>query len=655
MKKLNYLLILFMVGLFTAACASTANPAEPAATTAVPPAIVTPTLVAATGGATIASPTAVPTLAPSTNTPTEPTAVPNANALLNLVEAELPPNAYDAIDVLPLHVPEGERPLWAVFSQGHRNYDLNPVPGHFVAIYTLVNGRWQALARQTLNNEELGEYGFGPDILFEQGVTQVDLDPTNIWLVVDGGAGAHGGTFQLLRFDGAALHLEKDSGNSSPGVGYLEDLNGDGTPELILRQHDYYVFCYACGVRYLNFEVYSWDATNQRLQEHSIQPMLMGQQGHPAYSPTNRAVELANADLWADAQMKIEEAEQAAARSAEPTDTFTLAWNAALIRFHNLAWQAELNHAPYPLLTNIFYGDYATALDLMRAYSNEQLFSATPPIIQGTMAEGNEQWLAEYILQQTNAAIATQPNLAAAYYFHSWARYLVNPADPQIALDLEQAAALAPNEPLFAQAVQPTSARIQFNAGATAALVTGQLQPQEIDVYVLAAQAGQQMSVMLNSPDENARVTVRDGQGDFLNGQVNTTFWQGELPQTDDYVIRVFAGETAVSYTLQVIIPSHITFAPGAISATINGDVAAYESDDYILAAQAGQTMDVTITSPNNNVLLTIVGADGIPLTNGLMSGAMSWRGELPATQDYTIRAIGTDEATTYTLNVTIE
>jgi hypothetical protein len=279
------------------------------------------------------------------------------------------------------------------------------------------------------------------------------------------------------------------------------------------------------------------------------------------------------------------------------------------------------------------------------------------------MAEGNEQWLASYILQQTNAAIAAQPELAAAYYFRAWATYLNNPADPQIAADLQQAAALAPNEPLFSQVALPAANRIQFGPGETAVTLTGQLQPQGMDVYTLAAQAGQQMTVMLTVPNDEARITVLDGQGSYLDGQMSTTFWQGTLPQTGDYVIRVFAGETApsagsgqaVSYTLQIIIPQRITFDPGAISATVEGDVAAHVSDDYILAAQAGQTMTVNITSPNSNVLLTIVGADGIPLSNGLMSGATAWQGELPATQDYTLRAIGTLEPASYTLTVTIE
>jgi hypothetical protein len=561
MKRLISLLTLATLWLTLVACTPITK-TTPTATAVPSTPLPTPTLAPITTQTeTPAAPTAEPT---ATAVSALPTAVPDTKDLLALVQADLPANAFDGLDVLVLNVSAGEDPLWAVYSIGFHNFDIDPLPSHFVVLYTWTNNSWQEVARQLLNTDELGDFGFGPDFLFEEGVTQVEMapnDPNNLWLAVDGGAGAHGGTFQLLRFDGTTLHLEINTGNSSSGVGYFEDLNNDGSQELILRQHDYYVFCYACGVRYLQFGVYTWDAVNQQLLEITLQPMLMGQQGHPARQPTNRAVELANADLWPQALAQIEEAERLAAASSEPTDTFTLTWDAAIIRLYNQAYQAELAWAPYPLLTQIFYGDYAAALDIMRGYGSEQIFSATSPLIQGTMAEGNEPWLADYLLRQSSAAIAVPDldpaTLAAAYYFHAWGRYLQNPADTQITADLQQAASLVPAEPLYVQVALPTVNRIQF--------------------------------------------------------------------------------------------------APGAISATVQGNVAANVSDDYILSAAAGQTMTVVIESPNSNVLLTIVGADGIPLTNGLMSGATSWQGELPATQDYTIRAIGALEPAAYSLTVTIE
>ena len=655
MKATYCLCLLLVLNLAVVSC-TTAEPtadATPSLTNPTPIANATVEGTTAVPSPTGESATSIPSPTAEVGQPTATQAPPDPalnNDLASFVKAALPENAYDDVGVLPLYAPGWERPLWAVYSQGWRNFELTTPPSHFVAIYTRENDSWLELASQELNVE--GNFGSGPDFIFPEGIVQADLEPTNIWLIAEGGVGAHSGTFELLRFDGTTLYMEINTGSSSQGVGYLEDVNGDGASEIILRLHDYYVFCYACGVRYLNFGVYTWDASSNELREVTLQ--WSNQNSDPARH-INRAVELANADLWPDALATIEEAERLAAQTAVFTDDAILEWDTALIRFYNQAYQAELNHSSYPLLTNIFYGDFAAALEIMRPYNQEALFSATPPVIQGTVAEGNEQWLADYLQEQTNAAIAAEPDLAAAYYFRAWAAYLDNPADPQIAADLQQAALLAPNEPLFSQTELPTANRIQFGAGETAATLTGNLQPQGMAVYILAAQAGQTMTVMLTTPDDQTHITVLDGQGGYVEGQMSTTFWQGTLPDTDDYVIRVFAGEAAVDYTLQVILPQRISFAPGTTSATVQGDVAAHVSDDYILSAQADQTMRINIDSPNSNVLLTIVGADGIPLTNGNMSGATSWQGQLPATQDYTLRAIGTLEPASYTLTVTIE
>jgi hypothetical protein len=645
-----FCLIFSLVLLVSVGCQQATPPTLP---TNTPPAATAEPIPTLAKTPTIPAPnTAVPTEPPITTPP--PTAVPDTDDLLAIVQADLPANAFDGVTVMPLYAPESERRLWAVHSTGFRNFDLDPLPNHFLAIYTYEDGSWLELARENLNPDTV-EFYASPDILPEQGVNQVDVNQAYIWLAVDGNVGAHGGTFQLYRFDGATLHLEAAASSDSPGVGYLEDLNDDGRPELILRLHDYYVFCYACGVRNLYFQVLTWDAVNERMLEVSIQPMLMGQQGHPARPFTNRAVELANAGLWLDALIQIEAAEQIAAQTAEPTDTFILEWDAALIRFYNDAWQAELGHSPYPLLTHIFRGDYGAAIDIMRNEPPDQIFNNGTPLIRGTVAEGNEQWLASYLLGQVNPTITVQPNLAAAYYLRAWATFLQNPANPQIRSDLAQAAALDPAEPLYSQTIVPAVDRIQFAPGATDAEISGQVAAGETAVYVLGAQAGQQMRIDLMTQDETARLEVQDSEGGWLDGQVTPTLWQGQLPATADYVIRVHGGDALADYTLLVIIPIRIQFAPGATTASMTGDLDPFQAHDYILSAQAGQTMAVTIHSAAEDILLTLVGEDGIPLANGLMSGATSWRGQLPATQDYFIRVLGTELGGSYTLDVTIE
>ena len=65
--------------------------------------------------------------------------------------------------------------------------------------------------------------------------------------------------------------------------------------------------------------------------------------------------------------------------------------------------------------------------------------------------------------------------------------------------------------------------------------------------------------------------------------------------------------------------------------------------------------MTITLTSPASNVLLTIYGLDdGSPLVR-YVSGATSWSGTLPATQDYMVEAFATGNNTTFTLKATIK
>lgn len=407
------------------------------------------------------APTATP-VAQSTEPPATPTYTPTPPAIAELkalVEMNLPPTptpdasdfspgGISEVNVLPLTVTEGDQSLWAVFSLGFRNFWAEQY--HFVAIYTHKDAAWQELARLELA-ESPESSDVGPGYLSENSVTQVFIEPSRIWLQVEGGFGAHGGTYHLLSFDAGTLQVRVANLSPSPGAGSLADLNDDGTLEVVLNTTDPYVFCYACGVRKVAFQVLTWDSPNQRISELSIQPMPMGQQGHPAYEPANRAVELAEAGLWKDALAKITEAREVAAQATEPTDSWALEWDYTLISLHAEAMTEEVAESQYPLLSDIFYGDYAAALDLMRPYGPGQIFGLDSPLIVGTVAEGWEETLSDWIIDSTNLALEAQPELAAAYFLRGWATYLVNPDSPEVQADIERAADLTPDEPLFTQ------------------------------------------------------------------------------------------------------------------------------------------------------------------------------------------------------------
>jgi hypothetical protein len=424
-----------------------------AACTVMPPTpTASPVPVTATSAPEPATPTIASTATDAAAPPPPAPPAPSTDSLVQLVQSGLPAGAFEGVAALPLAVPAGQPPLWAVYSRGMRNFDLTPLPNHFVAIYTQVNGEWQELARQEFSSGD--PTVAAPDYVGDGGLAQVQIEPSHTWLALEGGAGAHSGVFELLNFDGRTLRIQVNGFSSSPGVGSIKDVNGDGIPDVILDASDHYVFCYACGVTDIGFQVFAWDQANGRLLERQIEPMLMGQSGHPARDLTNEAVALAQAGLWKDAAAVIEQAKQAAANVQPPFANDTVDWDYGLIKQHADAAARAVADSGYPLLSNVFYGDYAAAVDLMRPYSAQQIFSAQTPLVVGTTAE---TWLPELtgaITQSATSALALKPDLAAAYFLRGWASYLADPAAnrSQAQADVERASALAPSDALYRDA-----------------------------------------------------------------------------------------------------------------------------------------------------------------------------------------------------------
>lgn len=214
----------------------------------------------------------------------------------------------------------------------------------------------------------------------------------------------------------------------------------------------------------------------------------------------------------------------------------------------------------------------------------------------------------------------------------------------------------------------PVPQRITFPPGGVTATVTGKLAANTSDHWVLRVLAGQTLSVNLVPTSGKARLIIYGADGTVLiSDHADAMQWNGRIPITQDYNIRVNAYDgTAPNYTLQVTVPplptavpatpvaKRITFAPGGISATVQGVTRAVEVDRWVIAAQAGQTMSVNlIVPPGGQAALVIYGADGTVLISDHAS-AMQWSGTLPKSQDYFISVKPETGAVSYTLTVTI-
>jgi hypothetical protein len=341
------------------------------------------------------------------------------------------------VGVLPLTLTEGRSPVYAA-------YTIGPLPGldpegrHVLALYSFAGGNWHELQLVRIENAEYIDRG---------GIQQVSIEPTHIWLEVQSGAGAHSGCYDLIAFDpiGQSVSQHISSCNSSPGAGYTADIDGDGQLDVVLDQTDYYVFCYACGLRYFKFKVLSWDGAH--LSEQILQS-IPDTVSPAARENGDRAVRLAQAGLWKEAVAAAD-----AGGLSNSTDP-VIRWNGALIQLHADAFKQQAAEAPAnTLLPNLFYGDYDAVLDVLRPHQPADLFNRDTPLIKGTLIEDWEEVLINWITTTTTSAIAAQPDLAATYFLRGWATYLQDPGSPLALDDVERAAQLEPNEPLYTQSV----------------------------------------------------------------------------------------------------------------------------------------------------------------------------------------------------------
>ena len=119
-------------------------------------------------------------------------------------------------------------------------------------------------------------------------------------------------------------------------------------------------------------------------------------------------------------------------------------------------------------------------------------------------------------------------------------------------------------------------------------------------------------------------------------------------------VFAVFAGEATSQ------IKTRLRFPTGASSTAVKGTIRGYAYRDYIVRANADQTITTSVASANRYTILTIFRPDGDNLDGAAQMGDFS--GVLPVTGDYVIRvglmragARRPGAASNFTLKVSID
>jgi serine/threonine-protein kinase len=147
------------------------------------------------------------------------------------------------------------------------------------------------------------------------------------------------------------------------------------------------------------------------------------------------------------------------------------------------------------------------------------------------------------LLRSNQEAIDT-----ASYQTRSWTGQL--PADDRYTIQVSGAGAYT-LEVAITPLTRPTQTPIQrvtFTPGKTGTTVTGQIEPNQIQRYLLKAKRGQTLDVKVLQGTAGFSTIAPNGQR--LGGSTSgTRNWQGRLPQEGDYTVEVTASETG-SYAI---------------------------------------------------------------------------------------------------------
>jgi hypothetical protein len=115
----------------------------------------------------------------------------------------------------------------------------------------------------------------------------------------------------------------------------------------------------------------------------------------------------------------------------------------------------------------------------------------------------------------------------------------------------------SPTQPPLPQPPAPAAGRIFFAPGSTLTTVVGKVAVSATDHYVLNAQAGQSLTIVMSFVTGQAILIIWGADGTVLvSDQVGAVEWSGQLPSTQDYFIDVgnVSPDTA-RYMMKITMP----------------------------------------------------------------------------------------------------
>jgi hypothetical protein len=182
--------------------------------------------------------------------------------------------------------------------------------------------------------------------------------------------------------------------------------------------------------------------------------------------------------------------------------------------------------------------------------------------------------------------------------------------------------------------------RVHFAKGATSAIVEGTIKGYQTVDYVLGASKGQSMNVSMATKNTATYFNILapgETEVSFFNGSTSENQYEGVLPATGDYKIRVYMMRSAArrneaaNYRLEMIVSGKPQAAAAPAGTATAGRSDHYDATGKVPCAQhKGQPMgqcDFGVKrSGNGNATVVITQSDGrkrtIFFSNGRATGA---------------------------------
>ncbi len=334
---------------------------------------------------------------------------------------EFPGAANQPVHVVPLGSPEVTGAYWWVITDGAQPFKVtlwDEVVNffHFAAVYQrMPSGEWREVGRLEIES--------APQRTQVEALTTGWEAPGGepwAWLAVRGGTGAHAGTLDVIGFDGQSLSTALSWVSARANAGEIVDLDGDGLLEVVLDESDPYIFCYACATELKQEAVFRWIGTGLVRVDLGAAP---GAPRDQLGEGVQRIVSLAEADLWREA------ASGATALSEQSPLSQGSRWFSILTNRMAAVRLAHAGTPGQPLLTQVFAGEYAAAVDLMRALEPAEAFALDGPLIAGTAAEEDLSTMAVHLLDFTARALAVAPDRADIHAVRALGLALASPDD----------------------------------------------------------------------------------------------------------------------------------------------------------------------------------------------------------------------------------